>query len=442
MNRDTSLLFNSNESVRTTYRAQLWLYVLGAPFIALIQYSPNLAVKTFNADAWVPMLAALVPASHLLAIFFTRSIAKSDKTSWVVRPMIISNVMFFLLIFVGRDQGAFFALVVILGYILRAPIISAQSAIFRMNYPPTIRSFALSVPMAFQMLGISAYALICGRLFDISENWVVPTFILAAVLGIIGAWKFRPVRAIQAPAVDPKLQPEPKPSSGLGIIEQLGALRKNPGFFRFQLAYMFFGSGFVAIMAVLPFYLKAEFDASHSEATTAINTIPSIAIALTLPLWGRLLDRHNPVVMRTVINGIWSLTPLLLFFATSIKGVYLAQLIQGLVWSGSILIWWLGVNYYARAHEVADLMSLHQTLTGLRGIVTPFFGKWIGDVYGYKESMLFWFALMLIGFFIMLDEVRREKKLGRLRSFSETEATMDQEPFEEVKPAAKAADTA
>lgn len=420
MNSSDSLINNPDPVVRTTYRAHLWLYILGAPFIAMIQYSPNLAVKTFDAHAWVPALAALIPASHLLAIFFAQRIRRSDKTSWVVWPMIISNIMFFLLVLVHRTPGWQFASVVILGYILRAPIISAQSAIFRANYPPHLRSFAFSVPLALQYAGISLYGLLCGRLFDRTEKFVIPAFILSAFLGVVGAWKFRQVKCME----DRALVTEEASEEKAGFFDQFHHLWTNKGFLYFQIAYIFFGSGFVAILAVLPFYLEAEFNADHSASTTAINAIPSFTIALTTPIWGRLLDRYNPVVMRTIVNGVWCLTPILLYFAHSIHGVYWAQLIQGCAWSGSTLIWWLAVNYYARSHEVANLMSLHQTLTGVRGICAPFLGKWIGDHYGYRNSMLFWFVLMMIGFFIMVGEVIREKRLGKLKTFSEAEAGM------------------
>lgn len=438
MNGGQSLLFNSNPVIRTTYRAHLWLYALGAPFIAMIQYSPNLAVRTFNAHDWVPFLAAIVPASHFLAIFFTSIIGRGDKTRWVVVPMIISNLMFFLLFLVNRQVGWTFAVVVILGYALRAPIILAQSSIFRTNYPPTLRSFALSVPLAFQYAGVSLYAFISGRLFDKSEDWVIPMFILSAVMGIAGAWLFRGVRQEQ-PASLPISETsgrEGAPAPRLiDVLKELGGqfrvLRTNTGFFRFQLAYLFFGSGFVAIQAVMPFYLKAEFNNLHEQDTMAINTVPALAIAITLPFWGKLLDRHNPLLIRTIVNGIWSLTPIFLYFAKTMKGVYIGQMIQGFAWSGSTLVWWLGVNYYARAHEVANLMSVHQTLTGVRGIITPFFGIWIGNAFGYKRSMLFWFVLMLVGFFIMLEEVMRERRMGRLRTSSEAEATLDQAPLPE-----------
>lgn len=422
-------MWNSAEPIaRKTYRAHLKMYLLAAPSMAMIQYAPFLAVKTFNAAAWVPVLAALIPASHLLAIFFTRAITRSRKSDWVVRPMIISNLLFLLMFFVDRSHGWMFAMVIILAQSLRAPIISAQSAIFRTNYPSESRSYAMAIPMAIQFIAVAAYSRWSGTLFDHSEDYILPVFLAAGLFGVLGAWIFNGVPAKEA------LSPSPLPEDigndrahprGFGLAEQFAVLFRNPGFFRYQLAYLFFGSGFVAISATLPLYLAEEFDASHMQATMAINTIPMLTTAITLPFWGRLIDRFNPLLMRAIINGIWSLTPLLLYFAVSVKGVYAAQLIQGLVWSGSTLIWWLGVNYFAREHEVAGFMSIHQTLTGLRGIVTPFIGIEIAHRFGFRTSMLFWFVLMLVGFFIMLREVIVEWRLGRLTSFAATEVRLE-----------------
>ena len=92
-----------------------------------------------------------------------------------------------------------------------------------------------------------------------------------------------------------------------------------------------------------------------------------------------------------------------------------------------MLIWWLGANYFARASEVSFFMAIHQSLTGLRGVITPFVGIYLGRLVGYRRSMLFWFGLMLIGTMIMIVEVYREGKRGRLKTFSESEAHMEEE---------------
>lgn len=434
----TRSLWNYPDStVRLTYRSHLWMYLLTAPAMALIRYAPFLAVKTYDAAVWVPILAALMPASHLLAVFFAGPIARQDKTAWVVRPSLVANLAFGLIILAGAEHGWLFALAIILTQAFRAPIIAAQSAIFRTNYPPEARSSALSIPMAIQYAGLAVFARAAGRLFDESEGLIVPVHLLAGVLGIAGALVFARVRTLRREgeqAAGQVAAAAPQPSHELenrrrlpDLLTQFSVLRTNRPFLKYELSYAFFGSGFVAIQAVVPIYLAREFDAAHTQATMAINTVPMLATALTLPLWGRLLDRYNPLLMRMLINGFWSLTPVLLFFATTIELVYAAQLIQGLVWSGSMLIWWLGVNYFARRDEVATYMTVHQTLTGLRGVITPFVGIWIAQWTGYRISMLLWFGLMAIGTAIMVHEVWTERRQGRLRSFSEAEAEMEAE---------------
>lgn len=443
MARHQSLLRNPDPIVRQTFWAHLWLFALSAPFNAMVMYAPFLAVKTFKYRhylhyAWfkpeviVPAaLTAIIPASHLAAIFFTRWIGGPKKVAWVVWPMVVSNAIFVLLPFVDHDSGWLFAFVIIMAMLLRAPIISAQSAVFRLNYPPSLRSYALSVPMAWQMAINGLYAIGAGRAFDLSEQWIIPYFLLAGALGVVGAFSFRNVQTRESLPTD-----EPGDATVLrragGYLNHLGGqvrgLSSNPAFFRYQLAYMFFGSGTVAIAAVLPFYLKVEFGATHQQASSAINAVPMLTIAVTLPIWGWLLDRFNVLLMRAVTTGVWLITPLLLFYAADVQHVFYGQLVQGLVWSGSTLIWWLGVNYFARSHEVANLMSLHQTLTGVRGVFMPFLGMAIGAWLGYRNSMLFWFVLMAIGFAFMVDETIREARAGRLRTFSENEAELDQLP--------------
>lgn len=434
MARSRSLLHDPNPVVRETYQAHLLLYLLWAPFIALIRYAPFLAVETFNASAWVAPLAAVMPASNLLAVFFSGAISRSNKTTWVVRPLILANLTFLLILFVDREKGWMFALVIIFAQAFRSPIIAALSAIFRTNYPPKSRSSALAIPMAIQMSIVSLFAIVAGLLFDIDEGWVTITFIVAAFLGIAGAWRFRNVEA-QEPvggngAGGGKGKMNSNNHAKAGFFDQFRTVLSNRNFLQYELAYLLFGSGSVAIMTVMPLYLKEWFDPTHTQASLIIVTLPFLSTALTFPLWGRMLDRFNPLVMRAFFNGVWCLVPLVLFVAPkmgiALMVVCAAQLISGLVRSGSMLIWWLGVNYFARAHEVATFMSFHQTLTGVRGILTPFVAVMIGQRFGYRASMLVWFTLMFLGFLVMVAEVVREKKSGKLRTFSEQEARLDQ----------------
>lgn len=420
--RENSLFRNPDPLVRATFRGHLWLFILWAPSNALLQYAPFLAVKTFNAPHWAPTLTAIIPAAHLMGVFFNRAISRSSKTAWVVWPMAISNAIFLVFFFVDRRMGWLFAVVIILAQLLRAPIISAQSAIFRTNYPPTLRSSALALPMAMQVLVIALFAWGAGMAFDLSEDYIIPYFLLAAFVGIVAALAFKHVR----PRTDaePPYAEDGRSYIG-GIVEQFRSLARNPAFFRYQLSYMFFGAGSVAVTAILPFYLDQEFHANHRQATAAINVVQNLAFAATLPLWGFMLDRHNPLVLRAVTTAVWAIQPILLLFAGSMKSVYAAQIIVGVVNSGGTLIWWLGVNYFAKSHEVANLMTMHQTLTGVRGVFAPYLGIEIGHLFGYRRSMIFWFVMMAIGFAIMVDEVLRERKGGRLKSFSEAESALD-----------------
>ncbi len=72
------------------------------------------------------------------------------------------------------------------------------------------------------------------------------------------------------------------------------------------------------------FYI-AQLGDRHGWSTSLVSTAVSVFYivgVVSAIVVGRLIDRFNPLLMRAVVNGVWSLTPLLLFFAASMQAVY------------------------------------------------------------------------------------------------------------------------
>ena len=63
--------------------------------------------------------------------------------------------------------------------------------------------------------------------------------------------------------------------------------------------------------------------------------------------------------------------------------------IQGLAQSGTQLVWALGVLPYARkAEDVPLYMAVHTTLTGVRGVIAPYFGIWLAGQVGLRAALV------------------------------------------------------
>jgi hypothetical protein len=188
--------------------------------------------------------------------------------------------------------------------------------------------------------------------------------------------------------------------------------------------------------------LKTDMDASFREMQWAWSIIPRVLVIATVGLWGRLMDRSNPLTLRGGMNLTWAVMPLLVFLAPPFLPLpvdplwfaYAGRLIQGAVIGGSGLIWHLGVMYFARKEDVPAYMSVHIGMTGLRATVAPWAGpllvRWLGGEGGGAaaadaRAMMFLVVALLMVYAgtLMLRMARRIRKEhgGTIPSFTEQE---------------------
>lgn len=406
---------------RRTLLMQIVLNAATGPYMAMMQYALVVSVKTFHTGDWsVAWIYSLSNAYHLLAILMSDRVQRSDKIAWITWPNVAAFALLIALWRVGPGGGWLFITIIVVSQLIRTPIYLAQSILYRTNIPPGVRSWAMSINLAVYMLSWAYFSWAMGPLLDRSDlYWLGPIMVLTALIGIAGTVYFNRLRLIKEDGGIRALQ---MPLRRLTLADQWTLLCRDRGFREFLTSYMFFGAGTIAMTVAFPKYLEIEFHTTHEAAMNAFNVIPMITSVLMLPLWGALLDRKNPLVIRSWLMAAWGLTPLIYYFTHTLGGVYWAGFVLGLVQGGGYLIWYLGINYYARAHNVALYMGLHQLMTGIRSVLMPLLTIPICLWLGYRASMLVWAAMMCFGSVLLWAEVRREKRLGLLRSFAQHEA--------------------
>ena len=106
----------------------------------------------------------------------------------------------------------------------------------------------------------------------------------------------------------------------------------------------------------------------------AMNSLVRIA---STHFWGRLFDRHNFFVIRTVLNGVFLLAILTFFSTRDLLVLGIGAGLFGFAVGGSNIAWNLWVTKFAPADRTSDYMSVHTFLTGFRGVAAPFVGFWL-----------------------------------------------------------------
>src|SRR5207244_461106 len=139
------------------------------------------------------------------------------------------------------------------------------------------------------------------------------------------------------------------------------------------------------------------------------GVVPNLSRLVMSPIWGSLFDRMNFFALRVTLNLGFALGILTFFTSHSIAGMVMGGIIFGISNAGGDVAWSLWVTKFAPAHRVADYMSVHTFLTGVRGVAAP-----LCAFYFIRQLPLTWLALIscaLIAASILL--LLPEVKFGR-----------------------------
>ncbi|MCG3138458.1 MAG: hypothetical protein HJJLKODD_02323 [Phycisphaerae bacterium] len=317
-----------------------------------------------------------------------------------------------------------FALQIILAWVMIQGTNTIRTMIWKVNYPDNYRGRILGRFTIWQILSGAIWVALIGAYLDgtgdlwgltIDLRWlggaggahayalILP---LTGVIGLLGAWLYRRVRVRdekwpidQSP--DDRLGTESlEPTFNLpgwfavrwGVIstgwrDSLHTLQKDR-LFREYLSWLFIGgSGVLLVDPVFVLILKKVFSISYLQAAGVITFIPQLFLLLASPLWAKLFDRWPIFYFRGIQVGVWTLCRIMLTIAVvseSMTLVIVAMAIKGIAESGGRYAWDIGHMSFSNSANDSIYLGIHQTLTGIRGLLMPFIGvllyqiPWIG----------------------------------------------------------------
>jgi hypothetical protein len=153
----------------------------------------------------------------------------------------------------------------------------------------------------------------------------------------------------------------------------------------------------------------------YTPISLARGFMVHIAIVIFTPLMGKLMGSRNPAKFTGISFLTLVLFPILLIVIKYFHLVHIPEdillyvtfFIFGISMSGVTLSWNLGSIYYAPHAEVSNYQAVHITLTGLRGIFSPFLGYIILKVISIEATFIFASLLFLAGGVMMLKEGKK-----------------------------------
>jgi MFS family permease len=360
---------NDQETTSRTFRNELLrsipagvLETLGSTFGMLVAVrvfeAGNMAKSTFLSATSGGLIASLFVVPLLLRSGSTvtklaarvQFIAAAFLTVSALAPK--SEIVFI----TASSLGLFF-------FALQVPL---QTQIYRLNYPERTRGKLFALTATTRSLAAAVFGFVGGWLLGWrldSYAWLLWAFALASAVS--GFWTYG------LPAM-PWQMPE---GSHNKLLSSWRWVRADRDFRTLLISWMIMGIGNLVAWSLLVEFL-ANPRHGHSLPTSTVAWITGVVpvvfrVLFTYP-WGLLFDRINFFVVRASLNVIFALACLCYYCGGSLAWWVTGMALFGIANAGGNVTWSLWVTKLAPKHAVAEYMSVHSFLTGVRGMIAPY----------------------------------------------------------------------
>lgn len=284
-------------------------------------------------------------------------------------------------------------------------IVPLMTQVYQENYPASERGKLYARSFTLRILGAMGFAWTGGWFLDRWPDWTSLLLLIFAAAFAVAAWAIHriPSQPLRA-------------SGGTHPLHALRFVREDRVFRQTLIVWMFMG---FANLMMLPMRVEYLGNPRHGLALTAASValltgvIPNVARLIMNPVWGWLFDRMNFFALRFTLNIGFALGIAAFFTSNSWPGLITGAVIYGISAAGGDVAWGLWVTKIAAPERVADYMSVHTFLTGIRGVAAPMVGFQL--VQHFAPAALGWFsaALIVVATLWLLPEFWRTTRMRK-----------------------------
>jgi hypothetical protein len=214
----------------------------------------------------------------------------------------------------------------------------------------------------------------------------------------------------------------PPDDAGAHPFRALRFVREDRLFRRTLVCWMLMGFANLMMAPLRVEYLaNPAYHLAVSIKTVALLTgvIPHLVRLVLSPVWGWLFDHINFFALRVVLNLGFALGIVTFFVSDSFTGMVAGAVVYGISNAGGDVAWSLWVTKFAPPGRVADYMSVHTFLTGVRGVAAPLCAFWLVTRVTPMTLALF-SALLIVGATALLvPEISWGRKARRAAPLTE-----------------------
>jgi len=392
------------EKTLKTYHCDLWrggfegILSSGAQTFCLF-----IAIRFFNAGETIKALIAAAPFMGMflsMLLLHYASLTNWKKSTWGAIPSFITGCC--LLIAAWAQSLTLFACLVIAGYICRSALLPFVTEIYSDNYPPGKRAAYFSKPLLLSV-GVAALSGFIGSWFlelNINNYHWIFTF--------LGFCAFAKTVAIFSMPSEPIIDsPHTNPFGNMKYIIQ------DKSFGYVLLTWFIMGFANLWTLPLRVDYVTAPewgIEGSAIYVAMIITIIPETIRMILIPFWASLFDKMNFVVLRMILNLFFGFGVLLFFITANPWVIGMGSALIGAAFAGGSIAWNLWVTKYAPPGKAGAYMSVHVSLTGIRGTIGPILGYWTVNLIGAQNIGIISFVMMFLATLMLIPEIKHGVK--------------------------------
>lgn len=339
-----------------------------------------IADKIYDVPAGVlALLASAAFIGNLSSYFWTKIANARAKVPVVVGLQALT--MACLILIVAAPVNAIGTIMVVVGVVaarcLTAGTVTIRSVVWSLNYPRSIRARTTGRLHVFTSLVMVATTLVAGPILDTNPDtfrWMYVAGILIALIGTLSFSRVQVSGELRHRVYERQSTAKSTTSESVGFFR---ILKNDKRFARYELYQFLSGVSNMILEAPLIYLVSRQLQASYTVSIAVIMAIPFLMRTVSVPIWARYFDIVHVTKFRTRLGLVWVLSHLILWIGALFSSVVvlgIAQAISGFARGGGTIAWQLGHNDFAPPEKLSAYMSVHVTLTGLRGALSAILG--------------------------------------------------------------------
>ncbi len=367
------------------------------------------------------MLIFLTSSAFLFSIYGTEIINRSNNQSRTIIVMAILSRSFLFIIPFFESPNFFIFCIAATSY-TDSLIKPSWNTVFKHNYTNEKRSTLYSYASSLYTVIVLIITTLLGYLLDLNYQLYKLFYPLAGLFDILayinlakmismGRFMDQHIKNKFTGLISKKLFID---ILVLPVRNLIRIFKENRPFFRFESYFFLYGVAFMIASPAIPIFLVETLKLDYAPISIAKGLVYYSATILFTPVMGKIHGVGNPtkfcgyLFMALIFYPILMLSIKYLGLVNHVFSpealLYFTFFFFGVVMSGVTMSWNLSSIFYAPHSQEANYQAVHITLTGVRGLFSPFIGylllKYISIEATFIVSSFFF---LLAGVFMMKE---------------------------------------